>query len=124
MGQIGGENKSAVLPLARLLEDPDPQIRSEAALALGRLGFPAKPVMPLLVRAEKNDDDEHVRSQAAMALESIRAARPDGREKRFPWSLCMVGVLLAGGAAAWARRDWIKAEWGPVVTRRLERMLP
>ncbi len=64
---------SAVEALRRRLQhDPDPVVRSQAAIALGQIGAPAEAVAGLL------EDEEHtdVRHQCAVALDRIRKDIP------------------------------------------------
>ncbi|MBI1178173.1 hypothetical protein GC207_12130 [bacterium] len=60
----------AVPALKKSLEDPRPQIRSEAAHGLGQFSGRAKPALPALVKALRDPDDQ-VRAAATAAINSI-----------------------------------------------------
>jgi HEAT repeat protein len=55
----------------------DPGLRLEAMWALGRLGAPAGPAMPVVVNVMRNDSDERVRVAAATAVRKIGPAASD-----------------------------------------------
>src|SRR5262245_7401725 len=55
------------------LKDPDPQVRREAAEALGEIGAKAKAAVPDLGEA-LNDPDDRVRIKVSLALWSIGAS--------------------------------------------------
>jgi len=66
-------SRPAVEPLSRVLQkDPDPVVRSQAAIALGQIGAPRNAVAGPL------SDEEHtdVRHQCAVALDRIRKNEP------------------------------------------------
>jgi HEAT repeat protein len=70
LGRIGPAAEAvAAIPLASVLEDPDPTIRVVAARALGRIR--AAGAAPALAR-HLEDDDEAVRQAARASLEAIR----------------------------------------------------
>jgi len=58
--------------LVKALEDPNPQIREEAAVALKCLGPLAKSAVPTLEKASTGDKDAHVRKTAAAALKAVQ----------------------------------------------------
>ncbi|HEV3339587.1 MAG TPA: HEAT repeat domain-containing protein [Pirellulales bacterium] len=61
---------AAVPALIETLEDPDDEVRAQAAQALARMGATAAPAVDALVRA-LNDPNEEVRRGAARALGQI-----------------------------------------------------
>jgi HEAT repeat protein len=91
---LGSMGKGAVAPLRELLRDPDPGVRKEAALSLGRLGWEPdgaleranlfllreeweelvklkKSAVPVLISV-LNDPDPHIRRNAVRTLGKIR----------------------------------------------------
>ncbi|MDZ8239416.1 MAG: HEAT repeat domain-containing protein [Nostoc sp. ChiQUE01a] len=63
-----GEKKAAITGLIKLIEDPDPNMRSSAASALSKIG--SKSAITRLIKLIK-DSDSNVRSSAASALSKI-----------------------------------------------------
>jgi HEAT repeat protein len=70
---LGPAGLSAVGHLARVLSDPNPQVRQEAATTLGELGPDAAKSLPAL-RQMGNDPEETVVKAAARAIRKIDAA--------------------------------------------------
>lgn len=69
LGRIGG---TAVPALAKALPEPDREIREHAALALARIGPPAKAAVPALIKVLQDEKaDDGVRGAAARALAAI-----------------------------------------------------
>ncbi len=66
LGQLKAD--SAFSSLARGVDDPDPHVRGEIAVALGRLGRPEAAVM---IEALRKDSDGHVASRAEIGLEFL-----------------------------------------------------
>jgi HEAT repeats len=66
--RIGGP---AVPALVNLLDGPDAGLRSEAVVALARIGPEAQPAVPRLIALVENDPDEAVRKNAVRALGQI-----------------------------------------------------
>lgn len=64
---------AAVPSLVETLEDPDREVRAQAARALARMGPRAEPAIPALIAA-LNDSDKEVRMGAARALGQIGPA--------------------------------------------------
>lgn len=64
---------AAVPSLVETLEDPDRDVRAQAARALARMGPRAEPAIPALIAA-LNDSDKEVRMGAARALGQIGPA--------------------------------------------------
>jgi HEAT repeat protein len=73
LGSIGPAAESAIGPLLKVLEDQgnNDWVRSNAALALARIGPKTEPVVVALSSA-LNDGSEKVRNAAGQALEAIR----------------------------------------------------
>ena len=67
LGELGGEASPAVGYLVVALADPHPQVRRNAAEALGRIRDP-QAVEPLVTVMEQSDEDWGVRARAAAAL--------------------------------------------------------
>jgi HEAT repeat protein len=76
--EIGPEAKDAAPALAAKLQDPNPEIRREAALTLGALGDAAIPVVPQLAVAV---NDEQTRGAATFALGQIGQMPRDAEAK-------------------------------------------
>jgi HEAT repeat protein len=71
------DNGRTVRELIRALGDPDPAIRREAALGLGRLNSAATRALPRLAETLRGDPERTVRAAAA---EAIRKMHPASRE--------------------------------------------
>lgn len=71
----------AVPPLTELLRHPDAAVRWQAGRTLGKIGVPALPALPELIRQMADDPDALVREHAAEAIGDIgpaaAAAVPD-----------------------------------------------
>ena len=78
------DNGRGVRQLQAALGDPDPAVRKDAALALGRLASAATAALPRLAEVLRNDPDPAVRSAAAEAI-----------RKMSPASRAVVGDLAA-----------------------------
>jgi hypothetical protein len=65
-------DKRVLKPLVTALHDPNPQIRSLAATALGKLGH--KAALPALTEMAQNDADENVRARATDAAAMVARA--------------------------------------------------
>jgi len=61
--------------LARLVADPDPAVRRDAAWGLHRLGVAA---IPTLATVRRNDPDDQVRAAAASALDRLCTDENEG----------------------------------------------
>jgi HEAT repeat protein len=70
-GQFKSAANEAAGPLTEALADVDPDIRDEAARALGDIGPAAKDALPALQRVASSDPVETVRRIARRAIESI-----------------------------------------------------
>ena len=70
LGRIG---RAAVPELIRVLDNPNPEARQQAALVLARIGPDAEEAVPELTRM-LDDEDEEVRKAAARALGQIGPA--------------------------------------------------
>jgi len=68
LGVQGVKAKDAVPGIVRILEDPDHNLRRDAAEALGRIGPAAEMAIPALVERLKRDPESTVRQFAARAL--------------------------------------------------------
>jgi len=66
--------ESAVPALVNLLDDPDAKLRSEAVIALARIGPEARGALPRLIALVENDPDEAVRKNAVRAIGQIGPA--------------------------------------------------
>ncbi|MCX7699808.1 MAG: HEAT repeat domain-containing protein, partial [Gemmataceae bacterium] len=67
---LAGLGEEVIGPLSRALEDPNKDMRSAAAYALGQMGFSAHTAIPALLRALK-DEEPAVRRAAAHAISRI-----------------------------------------------------
>jgi HEAT repeat protein len=70
LGQIGPPAAPATAALAKLVDDPDPNVAIEAAYALGKIGPAAKGAVPALIASLKPGEEEPVHA-AVFALGSI-----------------------------------------------------
>jgi HEAT repeat protein len=71
LGAMGPDVSACVPTLSdRLENDPDPEVRKEAALQLSKMQKAARPALPALIKAMK-DDNLHVRLDAALALSAL-----------------------------------------------------
>lgn len=66
LGQLKAE--SAFASLARRVDDPDPKVRGEVAVALGRLG---RPEAEIIIEELRRDRDSHVAQRAEIGLEFL-----------------------------------------------------
>lgn len=78
LSRLGYLAADAVIPLARMLQDPNVAVRKLAALALGRIGKPAVKALPDLVAALE-DSHSGVRHRVVVALSEILYADPEAR---------------------------------------------
>jgi HEAT repeat protein len=69
--------------LERFLSDPDPSVRSMAALKIGGFGLLAEPAMPTL-QTLVDDQDRSVRAAAAGSIAMIEKTGRDFREETLP----------------------------------------
>jgi HEAT repeat protein len=76
--EIGPEAKDAAPALAEKLNDPRPEIRREAVLALGALDGAAIAVLPRIAEAL---NDEHARTAATMVLGQLGKIPADAEKK-------------------------------------------
>jgi HEAT repeat protein len=63
---------AAVGPVAKLLDDPVPEVRQAAARALGRIGVASGDVLEALLRRVTSDDNDEVRGTAIGSLGELR----------------------------------------------------
>ncbi len=70
LGLFGRESAEGAPALARLLQDPDIQVKRAAATALDQLEAEARPVIPALIKAMQ-DRDKYVKCSAIHALGQI-----------------------------------------------------
>jgi HEAT repeat protein len=89
--EIGPAAKAAVPALTEKLKDPRPEIRREAALALGAMGSAAAPATGPLAALL---DDEHTRIAATLALAEIGQI-PEDAEKTIRANQASDNKLLA-----------------------------
>ena len=72
LGNLGAASPEVLPALTSALHDADAQVRSEAVLALAKLGPNAKPAIHDLDALSQSDPDAKVRGYAAKALEKLR----------------------------------------------------
>ena len=113
LGEYGASAKAAVPRLIELLEnDPDPNLRWDAARTLGKIGPDAHAAIPALIKALKSDNGA-LREHAAEALGDIHAtvAVPD-----------LIAAL--DDADTRVRRDAIRSlgQFGPVAKPAFEKI--
>ena len=72
-----GESGPEVAALATALRDPDPQVRSEAVLAIGKIFDPLPPEGLALLKEAARDKDSTVRGHATAALGSRKASNAE-----------------------------------------------
>lgn len=63
--------------LEEMLEDPDARVRAESVRGISQSGRYGRKMVPALLRAQKNDTDEQVRSAAAQAVDHLRSDFPE-----------------------------------------------
>jgi HEAT repeat protein len=68
---VDAKDKEAIDALSRVLRDPDPEVRINAALALGNIGGGEAAVAVAVLREALKQSDAAIRSQAAAALKNI-----------------------------------------------------
>jgi predicted exporter len=96
---MAAENPGDIDIVLKKLGDSEEMVRSAAALGLGAAGSAATPAMPFLIKLQKTDPSEMVRSSAAEALAEIRAAPIRETASRALWGV--LAVVFAGAVAAW-----------------------
>ena len=77
LGLLGEKNADVVRAVANSLRDPDPDIRQNAVLALGKFGSVTKSVEANLTDTFANDPDKQVRQYALQTLCSVYSS--DGK---------------------------------------------
>ncbi len=73
LGKIGKKAEAAQPRLVDALEDADKGFRFQAAVALKRIGFPPRTLLPVLVEGLHRAKSEHDRTTAAEILAELRA---------------------------------------------------
>jgi HEAT repeat protein len=73
----GAKGKAAVPELAKIVADPDPEMRMQTLIALGEIGPDSKTVLPAIVKA-LGDKESSVRYGATFALGKIAVSNADG----------------------------------------------
>jgi len=101
VGAAGRVADPAPLALARLLTDPDPQVRQDAAEALGQLRDPR--AAPPLLRALEAGDEVHVSRQMILALATLPGPEVDAALLRL-LDAPPRGLTYRNGAEALGRR--------------------
>ena len=112
MDPKASEMAEAAPALGKALSDEDPSVRMYAAMALGRLGERARPAVPALIRALR-DDANQTNADAFHFTGEFKS-----QNVRFPWgwrirafALQRIRAIQRGGAHAHQRlvccRDWI-----------------
>jgi HEAT repeat protein len=71
LAKVVGDPAIAVLPLTKMLDDSDPEVRANAAIALTRYGPAATPALPRL-QALQQEKVERVAAVAAAAISKIQ----------------------------------------------------
>src|SRR5256885_5301457 len=84
--------RSTLFPYTTLFRSPNPQVRSNAAEALGKMDGAAVGVRPALERGAR-DEDGGVRSQAVRALGAI-GARTDRKSTRLNSSHLVISYAV------------------------------
>jgi len=114
--------RSAATELAKALRDEDPNVRLDAAKALGRLGAAAREAVPALAQALQ-DDDARVREEAAgtlarvgsphavPAIPALIAILSDENPRVRGMAALALGTM--GAAAKEAVPALVKAAWVP-----------
>lgn len=78
LGEMGEGGEGAISALISATADPDPDVRSVAAYALGKVdGEGANSVIPILTELLTNDEHENVRYSAARSLGNLGATAAD-----------------------------------------------
>lgn len=73
--------KSLDIALIQVFDDPDQDVRHQAPLILGRIGFRSELVLPALLRAMEDDKYASLRSNAVIAIGYLgRELKPDHKE--------------------------------------------
>ncbi len=108
LGSVGDLGDESVEALARGAADHESSVRLAAVQALGEMGSQASSQVPGLVRVQKTDADEAVRSAAQASLTAIQEGAGQSR-----WAAILIRWLLAlgglVGAVALIRR--FRPEW-------------
>jgi HEAT repeat protein len=73
LGNVGPADPAALPAVTEALKDTDVAVRRAAILALLKFGSDAKTAIPILDDMRQHDRDNQVRSDAAKALEKIKA---------------------------------------------------
>ncbi len=76
LGNVGEIDPAVVPALTEALGDREAGVRSEAVLALSKIGPAARPAETALAAAAQNDPHPTVRRQAARALQRVRGETP------------------------------------------------
>jgi len=109
LGELDGQSGPALQAVSKALDDLEPAVRREAAIALGRAGTPSKDYLPALVHAAKEDPDPGVRDFASRSIAQVKAA-PVARSS-WNWSIVFLLSVVAGVATfLWIRKTAEQAE--------------
>lgn len=115
MRQIGTDAHPAILVLITALKDASPAVRREVTSIIGDLQQEGREALPALERAISSDDDEEVKTQAAIALlkidseseETIRVFRPllSGKDYVKQLLACVAITEHTKQTPKWAERQ-------------------
>jgi hypothetical protein len=106
LGQLAPNSPQALDLLISALDDRSPAIRSTAIEGLTLAGTAARPAIGDLLRLQNSDENEFIRTKAALAIKAIRESKGQhfsGASLLF-WALIML-VVAAGVVALTALRD-------------------
>src|SRR5205085_6945003 len=99
LGEIGPGAQSALDPLLQSMNDPDPQVRTEVARSIGKIGSGDPYLMASLRKIHERDEQPEVRAAIDDAMGALRKKPAGG--SMLPYIIAAAGLAIFAGAGYW-----------------------
>ncbi len=99
LGEIGASAQSAVEPLLECMHDPNPQIRTEVARSIGKIGAGDAYLIASLRKIHEHDEQPEVRIALDDAVSTLKQKPSSGTIVPYVFALC--GLAIFAGAGYW-----------------------